>query len=626
LPGNYLTIRSSAFASCQSLKSFVWENSGSDTANQELSSSVFDSCTTLNSVSLPTTLKTIGDSAFTNTALVSIEIPGSVTSIGASAFTNTSLVDVVIPEGVTSIGNGAFYGVSTLRSVEIPSTVTFIGADKDYRNGAFQNCTNLRTVNFKSGGKIDAEIGYNAFAGCTELTLVILPGNYSVIRTSAFASCESLTRFVWLKSSYGAPNQTISDSAFSNCTSLSSVSLPTTLSTIGASAFSGTALEDLIIPEGVTSIGNGAFAGISTLKSVEIPSTVTYISADRDYRTGAFQNDVSLQTITFNDGSKDAELGYNAFSGCTSLTSVNVPGNYSCIRGGAFANCTALEEFYWNNSDYGYANQTMDSGAFSGSNAITTIKLPSTLESVGSTMFKISTLKTVYCYMGSSADNTELYPETTKIVYLYGANGVCGDNATYSYADGVLTISGTGEMYDFDLVPWSDYVSSITKVKVDKGITKIGKNAFSGLSKAKEILFSVGVTEIGDNAFKGCTALDSISIPDTVTSISSTAFSGLASSTAIYNYSNVDAGTNGKGKSIDFKPGDVGCNNMLAADDAAMILQKVLNNTYEMPIERLTDSYFTYTDVTKDNIIAADDAAQVLQKVLDNNYKLGVEK
>jgi hypothetical protein len=64
---------------------------------------------------------------------------------------------------------------------------------------------------------------------------------------------------------------------------------------------------------------------------------------------------------------------------------------------------------------------------------------------------------------------------------------------------------------------------------------------------------------------------------------------------------------------------------MLAADDAAMLLQKVLNGRYVMPVERLTKNSLVYADVSGDGILAADDAAQILQKVLDSKYKFTVE-
>jgi hypothetical protein len=146
------------------------------------------------------------------------------------------------------------------------------------------------------------------------------------------------------------------------------------------------------------------------------------------------------------------------------------------------------------------------------------------------------------------------------------------------------------------------------------------------LSNLKEITLSTGVTEIGDNAFNGCTSLGSISVPDTVTSVSAIAFSGLSDSAVIYNYSDTDITSNATVVKAEFTYGDLGCNNMLAADDAAMLLQKVLDNSYKTPIESLTKDYMRYADINGDGILAANDAAQVLQKVLDGAYKFPVEQ
>jgi hypothetical protein len=223
-------------------------------------------------------------------------------------------------------------------------------------------------------------------------------------------------------------------------------------------------------------------------------------------------------------------------------------------------------------------------------------------------------------YLNNGTSTTETTTETTTVEVITGA---CGDNATYSYSDGKLTIDGTGAI---STTPWSGIADKITSVEVGDNITAIADNAFSGLTNASEILLSAGVTEIGDNAFNGCTSLESIAVPDTVTSVSAIAFNGLSDNAVIYNYSDTDITSNAKVVKSQFTYGDLSCDDLLAADDSAVLLQKVLDDSYKTTIERLTKDYMLYADVSNDGILAADDAAQILQKVLDDTRKFTVEE
>ena len=110
-----------------------------------------------------------------------------------------------------------------------------------------------------------------------------------------------------------------------------------------------------------------------------------------------------------------------------------------------------------------------------------------------------------------------------------GTSGSCGTNVTWTlYSDGTLTISGTGAMTDYassSSMPWYSLKSSIKKVVVEDGVTRIGSSAFYRCSALTSITIPDSVTSIGDSAFYGCHSLTSITIPDSVTSVGSDAFS-----------------------------------------------------------------------------------------------------
>lgn len=107
-------------------------------------------------------------------------------------------------------------------------------------------------------------------------------------------------------------------------------------------------------------------------------------------------------------------------------------------------------------------------------------------------------------------------------------NNKCGENLTWEFADGILTISGTGDMYDYssaDPAPWSEYNDIIASITISDGVTSIGDNAFHSCCAESIDLQCTSLVSIGKNAFSRCTMLTSIFIPESVQSIGSEAFS-----------------------------------------------------------------------------------------------------
>lgn len=121
----------------------------------------------------------------------------------------------------------------------------------------------------------------------------------------------------------------------------------------------------------------------------------------------------------------------------------------------------------------------------------------------------------------------------------FAESGTCGDNLTWNLTNGVLTISGSGDMKDYDnsknwsKTPWYNQCETITLITIDNGVTSIGDHAFDGCNSLTSITIPRSLTIIGDWAFKNCCSLRSIDIPNSVTSIDSYAFYKCTSLTSI---------------------------------------------------------------------------------------------
>lgn len=209
----------------------------------------FSCCDTLESVTIPKSIKNIGSLAFSDcTSLKSISIPNSVTAIGDYAFCGcTSLTNVKLPTKIQKLLEYTFSECSNLKEITIPSSVTTI------EEGVFDCCSSLTNITIPNSV---TSLGDYSFNECTNLKEITIPSSVTNIGESAFSECESLTH-ITIQSEITK----ISDFTFSDCTSL----------------------ENMIIPDTVTSIGDSAFDGCIRLKSLVIPKTVTDIGEDAFY-------------------------------------------------------------------------------------------------------------------------------------------------------------------------------------------------------------------------------------------------------------------------------------------------------------------------------------------------------
>ena len=411
---------------------------------------------------IPDSVTSIADCAFQNySKLTSVIIPDSVTSIGDYSFSNCSnLTSITIPDSVTGIGNYAFYDCSSLASVIIGNGVTSIGGY------AFFGCSSLASITIPDSV---ISIGWYVFYNCKSLESVTIPDSVTSIDSSAFYGCSNLNLVYitdiasWCNTSFGGP--------YAN-----------PLYYAKNLYLNGELVTDLVIPDGVTSIGNYAFFGCSGLTSITIPDSVTSIGEN------AFEDCSSLTSITIGDNV--TSISRSAFLGCSGLTSVTIPNSVTSIGYDAFSGCSNLNSVY-----------------------ITDIASWCNVSFADSYSNPLYYAKNLYLN-GELVTDLVIPGSVTNIVD--GAFRNCGSLTRVTILDNVTSIGSSA----------FSGCSSLTSITIPGSVTSIGDWAFYECSSLTSIIIPDSVTSIGEYAFRGCSSLTSAIIPNSVTSIGVCAFDG----------------------------------------------------------------------------------------------------
>ena len=273
----------------------------------------------------------------------------------------SSLISVTIPTTTTNIGSRAFDSCTNLLTITVDSANACYSSE----DGVLFNRSRTTLIDCPEGkaGSYTVpsgvtNIGVLAFSYCVGLANITVGSNVTIIGERAFTHCTSLANFT-------VPNSVTSlgDGMFEYCASLSNVTMPNSVTTIGSGVFSFcTSLTEISIPNSVTTIGNGAFARCTSLASVTIPNSVTSLGdiaftyctnltkvtiSDSITKIGGwlFYNCSSLADITIPDTA--TSIGPAAFFGCTSLTSITIPNGLTSIGNKAFYACTNLAGVYF---------------------------------------------------------------------------------------------------------------------------------------------------------------------------------------------------------------------------------------------------------------------------------------
>ena len=368
----------------------------------------------------------------------------TVTAIGEYAFMYcTDLTSIVISDSVKTVGRAAFRSCTGLRNVTIGKSITTLR----YKKGsaifyAFQNCDSITSLTWNAVNCAD-----NGYMGTANIEQVIIGEEVEVI-TNGLAEGSQIEEIT-------IPNSvtTIGNSAFAGCTGLTGeLTIPNSVTTIGGSAFAGcTGLTGaLTIPNSVTAIGGSAFAGCSGLEELVIPNSVTTI-------------------------------GVSTFAGCTGLNgTLTIPNSVTTIGEGAFSGCIGIEEITIPNSV-----TQIYAGAFYGCDNLSKVNI-SSLEA--------------WCGI---------------VFGLIGGGNYSSESSNPIYYAHHLYLNG----------------QEVTDLVIPESITAINDFAFQGCSGLTSVHFGDAITAIGVDAFSGCTGVTNVTLGNSIAYIGYGAFSNCTSIT-----------------------------------------------------------------------------------------------
>lgn len=577
LPKGVKTITEGVFEYCDNLANVTIPDGVT-----MIGESVFYGCESLTGVTVPTGVSSIGKYAFYDCkSLIGVTIPDAITSIGEYAFYGCeSLKHIAIPNGVESIERYTFYGCKSLADITIPADVTSIG------ESAFYDCGSLTDLTIPDGVII---IEKEAFSGCGGLTSITLPEGITSIGEESFNSCGGLTE---IKIPFGVAKvcrnafkdcglakimilnreTSIDFSAFDKCP-VEEATIPTSVipaiskskllksveitdgEAIKEGAFKDcTVLESVTIASSVTSIGESAFYNCTGMKNVYIsdftawykiefgdyysnplyyagnlylnnkPVTQLVISDDvTEIKACAFIGCRSLTSVTIPDGV--TKIGSGAFIGCSSLTSVTIPDSIIKVGNDAFENCTGLKRVkvsdldFWYKIDFdGYYSNPLHyaHNLYLNDTLVTEIVVPDVLTAIKE-----------YAFVGCSGLTSVTIGDKIAGIGKYAFDECTGLNRV-NITDLAAWCKIDFDGYYSNPLQYADTLylgeSPITELAIPNGIRAIKDYAFGGYSGLTSVTIGDSVTTIGRSAFGYCKGLVSVTLGRGVTSIGKYAF------------------------------------------------------------------------------------------------------
>ena len=539
IPAGVTDIEAGAFTSCTNLQKIVFPpETGSVVGG------AFDGCTNLSefqAIEGNTGLCTVDGVLYNQDKTVLIAYPAS-----KSATTYT------VPDGVVRIAASAFKSATNLTEITFPQSLAIIEAN------AFNGCTNLQTANFADPTNLPS-IGPGAFTGSQisitsglygeNISWTIADGTMIISGAGAMENQENIPWYSYKSSVNKIIVQegitSISSYALSSFTALTEVTLPNSLTAIGAYAFSGCnklQTVNFAVDGELSTIDQYAFNNCTVLSSITIPKSVTYIG---NY---AFNRCTGLKSVAFSQSDVSLELGQYVFYGCSGITQITLPKHLVSIGVGAFYNCSGLTKV-----DFEEDSQLTSIGgsAFAGCSKLTEITIPNRVTTMGTYVFsscsklaKVEfeansqmTVLPSYVFSSLSGLKTIVLPDhltTIQSNAIYNCSGLtsldipasvstivqgafanCTNISSIHVAEGseyYTTVDGVLFNQDKTALVYCPPGKTSTAYTIPATVTTIEGNAFERCTKLQAIYFEEGsqLTTIGNNAFLNCSALATV--------------------------------------------------------------------------------------------------------------------
>ena len=464
----------------------------------------------IRSVSFPDTVTTIGADAFNGcTNLSAVQLPSKLVSIQSQAFCNCSNLQTIdFPSTLTSIGTVAFRNCTSLRGITLPANLTEIGA------WAFRDCDSITSVNIPKGitsipNYLPAATSFytdwrqgEVFYGCDSLKTVTFDEGISVI-PRILNHCPSIEEIV-------IPDTvtTIETRAFRDCTGLKKVVIPSSVTTIGPIAFMDCrSLSAVQLPPNLKTLGAWAFYNCDSITEICIPAHITsipeltfteaydYMNYPLTIHNEVFRACDNLTKVTFAKGIQTIPTVLNY---CTSLKEVEIPDTVVTINNSAFENCTSLKKVTFPDS-----LGKIGSSAFCNCSSLKKVTLNQTLKTLETKAFaNCSSLESI------------VVPDSLEMISS-GVFSGCTSLKSAKLPDGLSA------------VPTSTFANctSLTEFKIPANAVGIGNYAFQNCTALKTIIWGDQMEEITKYAFENCSSLESVTIPYGVTTLGEGVFS-----------------------------------------------------------------------------------------------------
>lgn len=492
----------------------------------ELAANLFRNNHTLQKITIPNTIVRIGEDAFYDCNNPHVYFLGNISDWCAIDFANwysnpTSCnkdfyiknsrfdaIHLILPNGTKKVGSYAFRDFQKIKSVTIPNSVTAIG------KGAFFSCLSLESIFIPSSV---TSIGESAFARCNSMYSLIVSKDNPIYdsRNDCNAIIETSTNTL----QFGCKNTTIHRSvtnigykAFHDCESISTISIPSSIKTIGIAAFEGSSLVSITLNEGLTSIGATAFQHCGNLESIEIPNSVMTIGE------GVFNDCKKIKSIKLSKSLKSlpssfcpncsslteiviipnsvTSIGDLAFYGCSSLTSLTIPSGVTTVGNNTFNNlpalqsivlysapknllffqCPALTHITWNVESEVYSQRPFDRIK----NQILSFTIGEDVEYVPANICDgMTNLESIVIPANIKQIGSHAFANCNKLTLVtWNATNSKIDDAIFQNTASKIKCFKFGESVRVIPDLLCDGMSSLTSITIPKNIKIIGKNVF----------------------------------------------------------------------------------------------------------------------------------------------------